>query len=308
MAYASVGTDPSGATPTPENVFRAGSITKLFTALTVLSLVDDGLVDLDAPLSLYVERVGAYEGVLVRHALEHRSGIPDPADDPDFGFLDVLLKDPSREWAPEEIMAFVPAGALDFKPGSAYAYSNPDYTMLGLLIEEVTGLPYHEALRSRLLDPLELTNTYVAEFEDGPAVFGGYYELGLNQILPLTFDYTSIATASWSSGAIVSNGQDLHTLLSALFAGEIISPDLLTQMTANPEHGFGIYVPGLTSETPIFGHDGRTPGSGTWVVHAPETGMTVFTVSNARHLRVTPATVDVAEAIAVPGVQLVPNN
>ena len=61
-------------------------------------------------------------------------------------------------------------------------------------------------------------------------------------------------------------------------------------------------------ETPIFGHDGRTPGSGTWVVHAPETGMTVFTVSNARHLRVTPATVDVAEAIAVPGVQLVPNN
>jgi len=79
-------------------------------------------------------------------------------------------------------------------------------------------------------------------------------------------------------------------------------------MTVNPEYGFGIWAPGFASETPLYGHDGRMPGSGTWYVHAPETGITVFTVSNADHLKVTPATAGVAEVIDSPGVQLVPND
>ncbi len=302
VVYASVGTDTSGAEPTPDDLFRVGSISKLFTSLTVLSLVDDGLVDLDAPLSQYIDRVDTGEGVMVRDALQHRSGIPDYTESA--GFLDMLLGDTSREWTPEETIALIPAGVLDFVPGSTFVYSNTNYIMLGLLIEEVTGLSYHEAVRSRLINPLKLTNTYLAEFEDGPAVFGGYYQL-LGSIEPLTFDYTSLATSAWSAGAIVSNGQDLHTVLSALFAGEIISPELVTQMTANPEYGFAIFVPEFNSETPLFGHDGRIPGSGTFYVHAPETGMTVFTVSNAGHLKVTPATGDTAEAIGVRGVQLV---
>ena len=301
VAYASVGTDPSGATPTPDDLFRVGSISKLFTSLTVLSLVEDGLVDLDAPLNQYIDRVETGEGVTVRDALQHRSGIPNYTESA--GFWDAMVGDTGREWSPEEIIALVPTDALDFVPGTEFAYSNTNYIMLGLLIEEVTGLSYHEAIRDRVITPLALNDTYLAEFEDGPPVFGGYYEL-LGAIEPLTFDFTSIGTAAWSAGAVVSNGHDLHTVMTALFAGEIISPEFVTEMTANPEYGFAIYVPGIMSETPLYGHDGRIPGSGTFYVHAPETGMTVFTVSNADHLKVTPATAGVAEVIGTPGVEL----
>ena len=301
VAYASVGTDPSGAEPTPDDVFRIGSISKLFASLTVLSLVDDGLVDLDAPLNQYIEGVDTGDGVIVRDALQHTSGIPDYTELPDF--LATVVDDPSRKWSPEEILALVPAGESDFEAGTAFAYSNTNYILLALLIEEVTGLAYHEAIRERVIDPLGLDNTYLAGYEDGPAVFGGYFP-SLNSVVPLTFDFTAIATIAWASGAIVSNGNDLHTVMTALFAGEIISPELVTEMTANPEYGFAIYVPGFPSETPLYGHDGRIPGSGTFYVHAPETGMTVFTVSNADHLKVTPATAGVAEVIGTPGVEL----
>jgi D-alanyl-D-alanine carboxypeptidase len=97
--------------------------------------------------------------------------------------------------------------------------------MLGTLIEEVTGLPYHEAVRDRIISPLGLTNAYLAGSEDGSQIFGGYGDL-LGGIKPLTLDYSSVATYAWSAGAVVSTGQDLHTVLSALFADEIISPDL----------------------------------------------------------------------------------
>ena len=302
---ASAGTDPSGAAPTPDDLYRVGSISKLFTSLTVLTLVDEGLVDLDAPLNQYIESVDIDGSVTVRDALQHTTGIPNYTEVQDF--WDISFGDPSREWSPEEIVALVPTSELDFEPGSSFTYSNTNYILLGLLIEEVTDMAYHEAVRDRISDPLGLPDTYLAGADDGPQPFGGYTE-ALGSIVPLTFDYASVATGAWSAGAFVSTGQDLHTVLSAVFAGEIISSDLVTEMTANPEYGFGIYVPGFTSATPLFGHDGRIPGSGTWIVHAPETGMTVFTVSNADHLKVTPATAGVAVVIGVPGVHLVPGD
>ena len=305
VVFASAGSDPRNAAPTPGDVFRLGSISKLFTSLTVLSFVDEGLVDLDAPLSQYVESVDVAEEVTVRDALQHTSGIPDYTEIPDF--RGVIVTDPTREWTPEESVDLVQASELDFEPGTAFVYSNTNYIVLGLLIEEVTGMAYHEAVRETLISPLGLTDTYVAGVEDGAEPFGGYYDV-LGSIEPLTFDYTSIATSAWAAGAVVSSGHDLHRVMSALFAGEIISPELVTQMTANPEYGFAIYVPGFTSETPLFGHDGRMPGSGTFYVHAPETGITVFTVSNADHLKVTPATAGVAEVIGDPRVQLVPGD
>jgi len=163
VVSAAAGTDPSRAAPTPDEVFRLASISKLFTSLTVLSLVDDGLVDLDAPLSRCVDRFDIREGVTVRDALQHTSGIPNYTEVP--GFADMMLDDPSRVWTPEESIALVPEGELDFEPGTAFVYSNTNYIILGMLIEEVTGLQYHEAVRERLIEPLALTDTYLAGLE-----------------------------------------------------------------------------------------------------------------------------------------------
>jgi len=134
-------------------------------------------------------------------------------------------------------------------------------------------------------------------------VFGGYHGI-YDAIEPVEFDFTSVATSAWAGGGMVSTGLDLHTMVSALFAGDVISSDLLTEMTQNTEWGFGMFAPEWTSDTPLLGHDGRTLGSGTFLIHAPETGMTVFTVANADHLLVSPAAGAVAEAIGVHGVRL----
>ena len=160
VVSASAGTDPSGAAPTSDDVYRLGSNSKLFTSLTVLTLVDEGLVDLDTPLNDYIESVDIDETVTVRDSLQHTTGIPDYTETPDF--RNVMLKDPSHAWTPTETVALVSTDELDFEPGTVFAYSNTNYILLGLLIEEVTGLPYHEALRDRLIDPLALTDTHVA--------------------------------------------------------------------------------------------------------------------------------------------------
>lgn len=300
--WASVGTDDAGTSPTPDDAIRIGSVTKMFTATVVMSLVADGLVDLDASVRDYVSRVDVESQVTVRDLLQHSSGIPDYVGGGEY--LAALIDDPTRTWLPEEVIALAPPTDLDFEPGSSYAYSNTNYIVLGVLIEEVTGQPYHEIVRERILDPLNMASTYLESYEDGPDPFAGYTGL-FGSIDPVTFDFTSIATNEWSAGGLVSNGQDLHTMLTAFFAGEIVPEELVTEMTQNTDWGFGFFAPEWSSDTPLLGHDGRTVGSGTFVIHAPDTGVTVFTFANADHLKVSPATGAVAEAIGVPGVELV---
>jgi D-alanyl-D-alanine carboxypeptidase len=299
---ASVGTGANGEQLPADAAIRVGSITKLLTSTTVLSLVDEGLVDLDAPLSRYVSRFDIDDRVTIRDALQHSTGLPEYTDTD--GYLPMLVEDPSREWTPEEVFALGRTAQLDFDPGASFAYSNTNYIALGLVIEEITGQAYDQAVRERIIDPLGLSDTYLEHYEEGREPLGGYTGLS-GEIEPVAFDFTSIATNEWSAGGMVSSGRDLHRFMSALFAGEIVSPALVTEMTQDPEWGFGIFEPEWSSETPLLGHDGRTLGSGTFLVHAPQTGMTVFTFANADHLKVSPATGDVAEAIGVQGVRLV---
>jgi D-alanyl-D-alanine carboxypeptidase len=282
-----------------------GSITKTFTAVTVLSLVDEGLIDLDAPVTDYVTRFEIDAGITVRDALQHTSGLAD-----EVGYLTAIFDEPTRIWSPEEVLAGIQTNDVDVNASAVHAYANTNYTVLGVLIEEVTGSPYHEVVRERVIDPLGMGGTYLAFHEEGPSVFGGYYRVfGDNDSFsgtpqPLDFDFTSVETHAWASGAMVSTARDLHVMISALFDGSIISPVLVSEMTPDLEYGLGLYAPEWTSETPLIGHDGRIPGAGTFLIHAPETGATVFTVSNADYLFVSPATGAVAEAIGVPGFRL----
>jgi D-alanyl-D-alanine carboxypeptidase len=152
-----------------------------------------------------------------------------------------------------------------------------------------------------------MIDIYLPFFGEGPDPFGGYIGAtfgGTAVTEPIDFDFASYATAAWAAGGLVSTAGDLHTLLSSLFDGSIIAPSLVEEMTANSSDGFGISAPEWVSQTPLFGHDGRIVGAGTFLLHAPETGMTVFTMSNANYLFVSPATEGVAIVIASPNVTL----
>jgi D-alanyl-D-alanine carboxypeptidase len=193
-------------------------------------------------------------------------------------------------------------------------YSNTNYIVLGVLIEEVTDRPFAEVLRARIIEPLGMSSTYLAGFEDGPGAFGAYVSLSEQEPAePINFDYTPIATSAWAAGGIVSTAPDLHTLFTALFDGQIVSANSLAEMIGNPrqtglsvmgnypDYGLGIQVWnrfGGRRVEGLVGHDGWIVGYLTLVAYAPETGMTAFWVATPNWIDPSPAYAAVAERVS----------
>jgi D-alanyl-D-alanine carboxypeptidase len=119
-----------------------------------------------------------------------------------------------------------------------------------LLIEDVTGMPVANVLRTRIIQPLGLDDTYLAGAEEGPTVIRAPVRIG-DREFPYDYPYTSIVTSAWTAGAMVSSAADLGTFFRALFAGRLISRSALVEMTTiapgsqadDPPSGYGL---GLT--------------------------------------------------------------
>ena len=282
----SSGADANGASPGVEDVFRIGSITKIFTSLATLTLVDEGLVDLDAPADSYVTRVAVEPDITVRDLLRHRSGI-DNYTSVD-GFFETVIAESDRVWEPEEQVNSVADRPLLFDPGSTFSYSNTNYVVLGILIEEVTGQRYHEVVRERIIDPLDLSATYLAGFEEGTEPFDPYDGSD--------YDYTSIATSAWSAGAMVSDAADLHSLFTALFAEEIVSSALVDELTADSFYGLGVELDRWRSG--LLGHAGGIPGYFTFVRHSTRSGITAFFAATDDSADMAPAIDPVLDLLA----------
>lgn len=293
---ASVGVAQDGAVPTSTDTFRVGSITKVFTALTTLTLVDDGLVDLESPVSDYVTRVAVPEGLTVRDLLQHRSGLFDTVSVE--GFLPQILVDQARVWTPEEQMELISDRRPLFAPGAQFSYSSTNYVVLGVLIEEVTGRPYHEAVRNRITDPLALSSTYLAGFEAGPEPFDPYTNPSVTADGE-SFGYTAIASAAWSAGAMVSSAPDLHTLFVALFKNQIISPELTGQVTTGVSYGLGVELDDWPNG--LVGHTGGIFGYLTFVRHSVESEITAFFALTDDGANPLPARRPLVDALAAAG-------
>jgi D-alanyl-D-alanine carboxypeptidase len=275
------GEAPDGSVLAPESTVRVGSVTKTLTAAAVLSLVEAGTIDLDVAATEYVTRVTVAPAITVRDLLQQTSGVPDYTQSDEF-FLE-LFSDDARVWTPEEGVALVDGGS-DFDPGSDWDYSNTNYTILGVLVEEVTGMPFHEVLRSAVLEPAADPVTYLAHFEDGGEPAASYTNRG-PAIVPVDFEYTSVATAAWASGAVVSDPIALAGTLGAIFSGQVVSPDSVATMTEPVEfettfygipaaYGFGVFRIGDSQ----LAHDGSIPGFSTVYAHDTSTGATAIWV------------------------------
>ncbi len=294
VTYASAGTGPKGTAPAADDIFRIGSITKVFTSIATLTLVDEGLLNLDAPVAEYVTRVEVSAEITVRDLLQHTSGLPNFTSHPTFYAR--MVDDPSRAFEPEETFDLVADDELLFEPGSQFEYSNSNYLVLGVLIEEVTGRSAAQELRSRIMDPLEMTDTYLSGFEAGPDPFGSFTTLyGSKQ--PIDFEYTSIESDAWTAGAMVSSAGDLHKLFTALVSGDLVSNASFIAMTSDDAYGFGLITGGGASDS-LIGHDGGIVGYYTLVFHSPETGRTAFWVAAGDGIDYGPAVADVADRIA----------
>ncbi len=286
------GNSPDGASLDSSDPVRIGSITKVFTALTTLTLVDDGSIALDDLVSEHVSRVDVAEGVTIRDLLQHTSGIPEHVDQ---GFGEDLFANHTRAWTPEEVVGRVAEIDVAFEAGEEFSYSNTNYIILGVLIEEVTGQPAHAVIRERVIDVVGMPTTYLDGVENGPAPVAAYGGLSGQPADLIDFDYTSVATAAWTAGSMVSSGDDLHDLFTALVAGEIISEELVAEMIANEHYGLGIEP--WDADDSLIGHGGSIFGFATLVFHDPETGKTAFWVSTSERLTWHPIVEDTVMAM-----------
>ncbi|MDX2295009.1 MULTISPECIES: serine hydrolase domain-containing protein [Streptomyces] len=228
----------SGAAADPAARFRAGSVTKVFTAATVLQLAAEGRIDLDRTARSYLPELipGRYATVTVRQLLNHTHGIPAAG----------MPGETVEEWyerrfevhEPEEMVRRATAKAREFRPGTRQHYLNIGYTIAGLIVERVTGDPYEEQLERRILRPLGLRDTYSPGRE--PAIRGphnhGYQLMRLDDGTTGLRDVSVWGvTDGWAAGDLVSTTADLERFTRALFAGRVVRGPLLEEMFTLPE-------------------------------------------------------------------------
>ncbi|MFF7767294.1 serine hydrolase domain-containing protein [Streptomyces massasporeus] len=228
----------SGRPADPAARFRAGSVTKVFTAVVALQLAEEGRLDLDRSARSYLPELipAAYAGVTVRQLLDHTHGIPAP----DFPGTTVeeAYANRFRVYDPRDMVRSATSKTPEFAPGERQHYLNIGYTVAGLLIERVTHDSYERQVARRVLGPLGLRDTSFPG--TNPRISGphnrGYQTMRLDDGTTGLRDVTVWgATDAWAAGNIISTTADLETFTRALFRGRIVRGPLLEEMFTLPE-------------------------------------------------------------------------
>lgn len=282
--------------------FAIGSITKTFVAVVTLQLVGEGKLDLDRTTVDYinlplVRRVPNADKATLRQLLNHTSGVPtwefEPAwirrgrgDEMALGYI----------WGKTETLNYITGDkvAATFAPGASYAYSNTNFTLLGLVVEAVTGNEVTAEIRRRILEPLGMTNTFMESFEELPGGIAHHYhyatptfvrEAGVHRAFTQIRPYVVESTAAnlspeWAAGGMVASASDLVRFARSLRAGELLTPAMQKEMfTYYPpaDGGSREYMQGiarmrvLDDQFTLVGHSGGTLGFTTtmhWVEEA----------------------------------------
>jgi D-alanyl-D-alanine carboxypeptidase len=282
VRYCAAGRATTTGTPlAPDDVFRIASITKTFTAVMVMQLVEEGRLSLDSQVGDVLPDLDFAQSVTLRQLLNHTSGLPDFFDDT---FRNRAFEDWDRTWTPTEVLDRL--RETDGPPvpptEEVVSYSNTNYLIAGLMVEEVTGRTLAENLQARIIEPLGLTSTALAPA--GPEPVTGF-------AAPLPFgnsegvSYTSLETGIWAAGAMVSTAPDLVTFARALPDGELVSAESWEQMTVflqledGTGMGLGLGRDEIDGRT-VIGHDGLLPGYTSRFLLLPESDEVVVVLTN----------------------------
>ncbi|WP_151485248.1 serine hydrolase domain-containing protein [Streptomyces albicerus] len=282
------------AKPLTNGHFRTGSTTKNFVATSVLMLVAEGRIGLDAPADDYLPEFGLDRRITVRMLLQHTSGI--------FNHTGELYEDGTfapgipmpygitgKEWVnsrfktyrPEELVRLSLSKPVRFAPGTGWSYANTNYVLARLVIEKVTGRSFAEELQRLILGPLGMTGTVApgTSSEIPEPLNHSYYryeDAGQEKTVDITRQNPSWVSAG---GDMISTTQDLHTYFSALMGGKLLPAELLAEMrTPEAKVGYGLGV--FAQDTgpgggTIFHHNGANGGSAALMYSTPDGSKTL---------------------------------
>ncbi|KMP32375.1 D-alanyl-D-alanine carboxypeptidase [Bacillus cereus] len=250
--------------------FRIGSVTKTFIATVLLQLSGENRLNLDDSIEKWLPGViqgNGYDGnqITIRQLLNHTSGIAEYLKSKDYDIMDT-----KKLYTAEELVKMGISLPPDFAPGKGWSYSNTGYVILGMLIEKVTGNSYAEEVENRIVEPLELSNTFLpgnSTVIPGTNHARGYFQLDeASEPKDVTYSYPGN-----SDGDMISTADDLNKFFSYLLSGKLLKEQQLKQMlTTVPTgivgmdgYGLGIYENKLSNGVSIWGHTGGSPGFST---------------------------------------------
>jgi D-alanyl-D-alanine carboxypeptidase len=271
---------------TTDDYFRVASITKPMTAAVVLQLVDEGLIELDAPVRTYLP--GWLEGypyaddITIRQLMDHTNGLIEYAFDP--GFYALMGPRLDQPIEPQELFAFLASTDPLFEPGEQYSYETGGFYTLGAVIEEVTGNSAAAEMRARIFEPAGADHIFLTPEEfppeqvvngygrtlvylAGTVIIGRTDEVGLMindepVVGMLDLPQEVLSSAGWTGGGNESRLESVSAIFKAMFDGTILSNGLIEQMTApvlDVNYGLGISVDDLDGVT-VYSHGGGVPG------------------------------------------------
>jgi CubicO group peptidase (beta-lactamase class C family) len=255
--------------------YRLASVTKQFTAASILLLSEDGRLKLDDPVRKWLPSLPKVaDPITIRHLLTHTSGLID--------YEDVIPETFKPQLHDADVLRLLESqDRTYFKPGSSYRYSNSGYALLALIVERASGRTFATFLRERIFQPLGMSNTVA-------------YEEGISTVSTRAFGYTqeqgrwsrtdqSQTSAVLGDGGIYSSIDDLAKWDAALYDGRLLRPSSLQAAftpatrtdTPEVEYGFGWRITGET-----LWHSGETVGFRNVIVRYPKRHLTVVVLTN----------------------------
>lgn len=293
VAYVSVGddvwisslgvSDVDTQTPIdPAGHGRIGSISKPFVATAVLSLVKDGKLSLDDTLGQYIPGIPNGDTITIRQLLSMSAGVWSYTADNDL--IAKFQADPMTPWTIDQTLDLIRTQPAAYPPGEKSVYSDSNYVLLGRIIEQVTGQPVSEAIRTRVIEPLGMTGTRMPA-DDQP----GVPEPSLGSYMPVDAQLVAVPELNpdfaWTAGAMTSTATDLAILAKELTDGTLLTPELQAQrltigqfdgVTVNAGYGLG-----LIKINDLIGHTGAINGGGASMFRLPDQDATFVVLVNA---------------------------
>jgi CubicO group peptidase (beta-lactamase class C family) len=258
-------------------VYNIASVTKTFTAALILKLQEEGKLSVKDTLGKYYPGYPQGSTITIHQLLTHTSGIHDYLQTKEFQQVDQ-----TKAFTLEQMIAFFKDKPLDFEPGSKFRYSNSGYTMLGYIIEKVTGMSYSHALEAYIFKPLHMRHSSFGPPDTlvtKPAT--GYLYYYKNFKKP---SFRVNPSISYATGAIYSTVEDLYIWHNALQKGRFLSKKTLAEAYKKDKfnYGYGWFTDSVYGKQRVS-HDGNIPGYKSNINRFPDDDVCVIALSNSNN-------------------------
>lgn len=262
-----------------DHIFRIGSITKQFTAIAILQLMERGKLDLQDEITKFIPDYPVQGNkITIEHLLTHTSGIKSYTGMPDYG------EKMSKDMTPVEMIDYFKNEPMEFAPGTAFRYNNSGYFLLGYIIEKISGKTYSEYLEENIFKPLGMTHSMYGNDRTIIKNRAGAYSMGDQGFVNAQ---AVSMTQPYSAGSILSTVEDMYQWHQAVQAYQLVKKESLDkafsryQLTdgKKTDYGYGWFL-GYVQESPAIEHGGAIPGFNTMAIYLPEEDVFVAVFAN----------------------------